>query len=365
MISEFQWNNRFEYMKMVATSKESHVMKPILEVITFLLQAVVIIVKTIYTACLPSTYRNFKNISGEIALVTGGGGGLGRLLALRLAKLGATVVLWDINANGVEETIGLVKGIGGKAYGYKCDIADNDEVYRVAKKTQEEVGEVTILINNAGVVSGELLLNTPDHLIKRTFDVNIIAHFWTVKAFLPKMIEKDHGHIITVASMAGLIGVPKLVDYCASKYAAVGFDESLKIELETLGIKGVKTSVVCPYFIQQTGMFDNIDSKIFPCLKSNDVADRIILALRREENFVTIPGSFRYFGSLKPLMPWEVMSLFIKTTVPDASPHHQATPIVQIKASEEDIHHTKDEDNSLSSSVSQMTHRSIATGKDL
>ncbi|KAJ8946337.1 hypothetical protein NQ318_004227 [Aromia moschata] len=129
---------------------------------------------------------------------------------------------------GLEETVNLVKGIGGKVVAFKCDLADSEDVYRIAKKTQEAVGDVTILINNAGVVSGHLLLNTPDHLIKRTFDVNVIAHFWTVKAFLPKMIEKNHGHIVTIASMAGYVGVHKLVDYCSSKFAAVGFDEALR-----------------------------------------------------------------------------------------------------------------------------------------
>ncbi|KAG5886616.1 hypothetical protein JTB14_037392 [Gonioctena quinquepunctata] len=351
-------------MKMVASTKDTNLLKTVLEVIAFLLHSAVLIIKAIYYACLPSSYQRYKNISGEVALVTGGGGGLGRLLALRLAKLGATVVLWDINTQGVEETVGLVKGIGGKAYGYKCDLADNDDVYRVAKKTQEEVGDVTILINNAGVVSGLLLLNTPDHLIKRTFDVNIIAHFWTAKAFLPKMIEKDRGHIITIASMAGHIGVPKLVDYCSSKFAAVGFDEALKIELETQGITGVKTTVICPYFIQQTGMFDNVKSHLFPTLKPNDVADRIILALRREENLVTIPGSFRFLGSLKSLMPWEVISLFIRETLPDASPHLSITPVVQIKGSENELR-DKINDNTLSSSVSQMKHRLLTTGKDL
>lgn len=113
-----------------------------------------------------------------------------------------------------------------------------------------------MLINNAGVASGRLLLDVPDEIIQRTFDVNIVAHFWvrtkncgilnidrynllnllqTTKAFLPKMLEKNHGHIVTIASMAGHVGIAKMVDYCASKHAAVGFDEALGIELETIG----------------------------------------------------------------------------------------------------------------------------------
>lgn len=193
----------------------------------------------------------------------------------------------------------LVKGIGGTIFGYKCDLANRQNVYEVAKRTQNDVGDVNILINNAGVLSGHLLLDTPDELIQRTFDVNIIAHFWTVKAFLPKMMEKNHGHIVTIASLAGHVGIGKLVDYCSSKHAAVGFDEALRIELESLGVNGVKTTVICPYFIQATGMFHNVNSRFMPTLKSNDVADRVIEGLLHEEIMVLIPGISKVLITVK------------------------------------------------------------------
>lgn len=121
--------------------------------------------------------------------------------------------------------------------------------------------QVSLLFNNAGVLSGRSLLDTPDHMIERSFNVNVIAHFWTVKAFLPTMIEKDHGHIVTIASMAGYVGIAKLIDYCSSKFAAVGFDEALRLELEVMGVENVHTTVICPYFIQATGMFDDVNSR--------------------------------------------------------------------------------------------------------
>ena len=74
------------------------------------------------------------------------------------------------------------------------------------------------------------------------------------------MLEKDHGHIVTIASMAGFVGIPKLVDYCSSKFAAVGFDEALRLELEILGSQNVLTSCICPFFIQATGMFDDVNA---------------------------------------------------------------------------------------------------------
>lgn len=298
-------------------------LQTIIDVVGFIVISMGLVLRALIRMFLPSAYRPHKNFQGEVVLITGGGSGLGRLVALRLARLGAIIVIWDINETGADETVKLVEGIGGKAFGYKCNIADRENVYKVAEVTNKEAGQVTVLINNAGVVSGSLLLDTPDHLIQRTFDVNIVSHFWTTKAFLPKMIENNHGHIVTIASMAGHVGIKKLVDYCASKYAAVGFDESLRIELESQGIRGVKTSVICPYFIQATGMFDDVKSRFLPTLKSNDVADRIVLGIRREELFVHIPGIFRYTIWLKWLFPWGVVSMFLRNLVPDASPDKQ------------------------------------------
>lgn len=120
-----------------------------------------------------------------------------------------------------------------------------------------------------------------------------------MKAFLPKMIENNKGHIVSIASMAGYVGTPKLVDYCASKYAVVGFDEALRAELDWMGINYIKTTLVCPYFIQQTGMFGNVVSRLMVPLKSNDVADRIIEAIMREEVNITIPGFLGYALWLK------------------------------------------------------------------
>lgn len=89
--------------------------------------------------------------------------------------------------------------------------------------------------------------------------INFVAQ--TTKAFLPAMLEMDHGHIVSIASMAGHVGIPKLVDYCASKFAAVGFDEALRFELEDMGAMGVYTTCICPFFIQATGMFEDVNSR--------------------------------------------------------------------------------------------------------
>ncbi|XP_046803123.1 estradiol 17-beta-dehydrogenase 11 [Lucilia cuprina] len=181
--------------------------------------------------------------------------------------------------------------------------------------------QVSLLINNAGVVSGLHLLDTPDHLIERSFNVNVMAHFWTTKAFLPKMIENQRGHIATIASLAGHVGITKLVDYCASKFAAVGFDEALRLELEVLGHTNIQTTCVCPFFIQQTGMFDDVNARWVPTLNPNDVADRVITAIQKNEKIAIIPGYIKLLLSFKWTFPWGCIAGLLRRLVPDASPH--------------------------------------------
>ncbi|XP_011268965.1 epidermal retinol dehydrogenase 2 [Camponotus floridanus] len=290
------------------------------EVIVFLVLSGIAILEGIIRSFIPKRYK-MKSIDGEIALVTGGGGGLGRLLSLRLANLGAIVIVWDINKSGIEETIKLVRAVGGTCYGYVCDLCDREDVYKKAKIIEEEIGKVTILINNAGIVTGMKFLDTPDKLIIRTMDVNIMSHFWTVKAFLPTMLKNNKGHIVSVASLAGQCGVPKLVDYCTSKFAAMGFDEALRMELEYEGYD-INTTVICPYFIRSTGMFEDVQSRYVPTLSPNVVADKIITAMRCNEKYVIIPSYLQVLLALKWLFPWSCSAMLLRGLVKDASPNH-------------------------------------------
>lgn len=153
--------------------------------------------------------------------------------------------------------------------------------------------------------------------------VNTVAHFWTTKAFLPAMLENDHGYIVTIASLAGHIGVNKLIDYCASKFAAVGFDESLRSELQALESK-IQTTCICPYFINSTGMFSDVSatSGQIPTLSSDTVSDRIVTAIQCNERLVVIPGYLKYLLSFKYLLPLECADEILKRIVPDGCPSH-------------------------------------------
>lgn len=265
-------------------------------------------IENLICSFIPKKFRR-KSIEGQVALVTGGGSGIGRLLCLRLAARGARVVTWDVNKGGNEETARQVQAAGGQCHTYTVDLCDRHAVYAAGAKVKQEVGKVDILINNAGIVTGKDFMEAPDELIQKTFDVNIMSHFWTTKTFLGDMIASNKGHVVTIASIAGLAGVNKLADYCASKFAAVGFDESLRIELKVGGYTGVKTTCICPYYIS-TGMFDGVQSKLIPILKPEYVADQIMDAMLLNYHDLVIPGFCRYLVLLKFFAPQWLLLYF-------------------------------------------------------
>ncbi|XP_023776787.1 epidermal retinol dehydrogenase 2-like [Cyanistes caeruleus] len=255
-----------------------------------------------------------KNVSGEIVLITGAGSGIGRVLAIKFASLGATVVLWDINQEGLNCAVRLARENGaGRVHSYICDCSKRQDIYRVADQVKKEVGDVSILINNAGIVIGKKFLDSPDSLLEKTMEVNIMAHFWTYKAFLPAMVASNHGHLVSIASCAGLCGGNQVSDYCASKFAAIGFAESIDMEMRALRKTGVKTTIVCPFAIN-TGMFDGVKSKwprLAPVLDPEYVAERIISAVRQNQEVLFIPRIIYTLYVLKCFLPVKAAVLML------------------------------------------------------
>lgn len=279
-----------------------------LEVLVTLLKVIWLWLEAVYKAVVPVQFQRHKDVKGQVVLITGAGSGLGRLMSVRFALLGCKLVLWDIDENGNKETANLVRSVGASVTTYKVDLSKREEIYETAAKVKDEVGDVDILINNAGIVTGKKFMDSPDALIEKTMAVNINAHFWTIKSFLPAMISKNKGHVVSIASSGGLFGVSGLSDYCASKFAAVGFDESLRNELSKEGKTGVKTTCVCPFYIN-TGMFTGVKSRfpaLLPILSQEDVVDRIVGAVLTDQEMLLIPRAVYYFLYMKGLFPVRV-----------------------------------------------------------
>ena len=288
----------------------------LLDLLIFSIKSVYYIFESLYLTILPDRFRKHKDVSGQVVLITGGGGGVGRLLALNFAKLNARIVIWDINQEAIKTTIDLLLQNGlNNGKGYIVDLSDREQVYQCAAQTIAEVGPVDVLINNAGIVCCKPFWDLSDRVIQNTYNINILAHYWTVKAFLPDMMRNNRGHIVTVGSVTGMLGTYGCTDYSATKFACVGFHESLLTDLKTHGYNNIQMSLICPYYIN-TGMFAGVRPRIFPMLEVQYVADQITGAVLKNEVWCVLPNSIRTFTPLKCLLPakmcWELMSRVIR-----------------------------------------------------
>uniref|UniRef100_A0A0B7BAK4 Short-chain dehydrogenase/reductase 3 n=1 Tax=Arion vulgaris TaxID=1028688 RepID=A0A0B7BAK4_9EUPU len=246
-----------------------------------------------------------KCVKGEIVLITGAGRGIGQSLALEFAKLKAVTVLWDISEKGLKETAKMITDAAGECHTYICDISDRQQIKVMGDRVKTEVGDVTILINNAGIVIGKTLLELRDEQIERTFGVNLLGQIWTTKHFLPSMLENNHGHIVNIGSSCGLVGVPKLVDYCASKFGVTGFTQTLNYEIHFSGHDGVFTTLVSPSHIK-TGMFQGCEMMypaLLPSLELNFTVDRIMQAILTNQHELCIPRTLYFMAALKHMLP--------------------------------------------------------------
>ena len=238
-------------------------------------------------------------IDGARVLITGAGSGIGRLMALDAAARGAAeILIWDLSADSGDAVRDEITAVGGQARSFEVNVADSAQVETVAERT----GPVDILINCAGIVTGKKLLDADADAIRRVYDVNTLALYWTTKAFLPGMLERDRGAVVTIASAAGLTGVARQTDYSASKWAAVGFTESLRSELRAEGSR-VGTLVVCPFYIN-TGMFDGVRTKfprLLPILEETDVSTRVLDAIESGREQLVMPPLVRLVPGVRLL----------------------------------------------------------------
>ncbi len=194
-----------------------------------------------------------KKLKGKVAAVTGAGSGIGRALAINLAKYGCNLAISDINNDGLQETAEMLKYNGVKISTHIVDVADRKQVYNYADEVVNQHGRVDIIINNAGVAVAETIEDIEYEDFEWVFNINFWGAVYGTKAFLPYLKKQQEGNIVNISSMNGIFTFPKSSPYNASKFALRAFSETLVQELRGTPIK---ISSVHPGFIK-TNLMNN------------------------------------------------------------------------------------------------------------
>lgn len=254
------------------------------------------------------------NFKGKKVLITGGCSGIGKIMARKSLERGAAVlVIWDINEAALELTKQEFSSIGGQIITQKVDVSILEEITAAAENTRNTAGTIDILINNAGIVVGSYF-HEHSHLdISRTMSINTNAFCHVALEFLPQMMAQNSGAICNIASSAGLISNPKMSVYAASKWAVVGWSDSLRLEMEDLG-KNISVTTFMPFYIN-TGMFDGVKSKLLPILDPEKTSEKVIRAIERETKMLAIPMPYWFIRLSQGILPlsafdWVMRNVF-------------------------------------------------------
>lgn len=242
-----------------------------------------------------------SRIEGNTVLVTGGASGLGRLLGERLLAAGAArLVIWDVDGGMLRDAVGNLEASGHTVLGHRIDVSDPDDVARGAAELRASGLEIDVLVNNAGVVVGKPFADHTVADIERTMRVNALGPMHVTRELLPDIRQRG-GHIVNIASAAGLVANPGMSVYCASKWAMTGWSDSLRLELEREGGR-VRVTTVAPFYID-TGMFAGVRSPILPILRPAAVAGRIVGAIERDRIFLRLPWIVNLVPLLEGVLP--------------------------------------------------------------
>ena len=223
-------------------------------------------------------------LNGKIALVTGGGRGIGRAIAMALSGAGASVVVTGRNTKNLEETKSAITAKGGKAMALACDVSNKSSVESAFEKIRAELGAVDILVNNAGVTYSRKFHETPDDVWEQIIQTNVNGVFYCCKAALPDMIQKRWGRIVTIASIAGLSGIPFSSAYGASKHAQVGLTRSLALEVARYNIA---VNAICPGWVETDMLEESIANIVKMTGRTADEARAELLKLGGQTRAVT------------------------------------------------------------------------------
>ncbi|MCH2022239.1 MAG: SDR family NAD(P)-dependent oxidoreductase [Saprospiraceae bacterium] len=251
-------------------------------------------------------------IKNRCVLVTGGASGIGKLIAKScLEQRAYKVILWDINEVNLLKTKDEFANLGYEVDTDVVDVADLDDVLRASKRVKDTYTTVDILFNNAGIVVGKPFVDHSHRDIAKTININTLALMHIASEFLPGMIDQCEGHLINIASAAGLIANPNMSVYASSKWAVIGWSESVRLEMEAAST-GVQVTTVMPGYIS-TGMFDGAKAPFMtPTLTPEYIVEKIMKAVKNNEIILQEPFMVKSVPVMKGILPQKVFDFLAK-----------------------------------------------------
>ncbi|WP_332633913.1 SDR family NAD(P)-dependent oxidoreductase [Halalkalibacter flavus] len=238
--------------------------------------------------------------------ITGASSGLGRDLALEAVKKGYTVVLLARNIDKLQELKGIIEEKGGKAFVYPLDVSHPLMIEERTAQIMKEVGQVDVLINNAGFGVFDKVETANINDVKEMFSVNVVGLIALTKAVLPYMLKNNQGHIINIASQAGKLSTPKSTVYSATKHAVLGFTNGLRMELmdTKINVSAVNPGPIkTPFFVRadlEGTYVKNVDRWM---LQSEDVAAKTIQLIKKPKRELNLPKWMNFGSTLYQVMP--------------------------------------------------------------
>ena len=250
-----------------------------------------------------TTFKNKK------ILVTGGACGIGFLMGKKALERGAKhLVIWDINEDSMLQAASKLSKKGYSVSTNVVDVSNTEDVGNTFQSVIAEIGTIDILINNAGIIVGKPFYKLTTQEIDRTIEINTLGLMYVALAALPAMIEQHSGFIVNIASAAGLTPNPGMSVYTASKYAVVGWSDSLRLEL-LRHHPGIKVLTVMPGYIN-TGMFAGVKPPLFmPFLNPDKISAKILNAVEKDKIVLRTPFMVKLTPFLRGVLPISLYDL--------------------------------------------------------
>ncbi|XP_055696737.1 estradiol 17-beta-dehydrogenase 11-like [Phlebotomus papatasi] len=276
------------------------------DVLIVLLIAIPMLVLKLITNLLPGSD---KNVAGQLALVTGGGNGIGREIALELARKKCNIAIADVDCEAGENTVKECVSFGVKAKFFEADVGDSDEVISLRGRIEKEMGFVDILVNNAGLMPLLSMREGTAPEIERIVHTNFFSNIWTCRVFVGGMIERKKGHIVCIASASSIHVMPRASIYTATKCGIAGLMGAFEEELRGEGYGFIKFTTVYPYFVSTRKDLIEALNLRFPAITAKETASATVQALLRNQKDVAVPSYLFFLSKFSKFFTAEVQQL--------------------------------------------------------